>query len=117
LWSTPRPGMPGSTRTDRMASGAQKQVGNKMPHDKSWRHQKKAELIAAMGGRCVECGTEENLQFDHKYVKTWRSRDLYANQRIRRYIEEYEAGNLELRCKGCNQMKGEPLLSAEMEGW
>ena len=84
-------------------------------HDKTWRHKQKALLIERMGGKCVECGATENLQFDHKHVKTWRSNKLWANQRMLRYIAEFEAGNLELRCAGCNYRKQSPLLTADCE--
>lgn len=59
----------------------------------------RAELIARLGGSCVFCGGDEKLEFHHPHGKNWRSRDINGVTRLHRYENDYERGNLELRCK------------------
>jgi uncharacterized OB-fold protein len=78
-----------------------------MWNNRPWRrrryHATRQELIKLMGGVCVECGTDENLEFNHKYGKLWEPRNVCYWQRLKRYRQEFEAGELNLLCKSCNR--------------
>jgi hypothetical protein len=69
-------------------------------------------LVAAMGGTCAECGTDERLEINH--VDGWREYDLVqpgSLARIRRYRAEWEAWQqgegpeVNLLCRKCNMVE------------
>jgi hypothetical protein len=68
----------------------------------------RAELIAILGGRCKDCGTTKRLEFHHKYVRQWVAAKVSRWKRIALYWREYEAGEIELRCRHCNATLGKP---------
>src|ERR1700687_2821868 len=76
----------------------------------------RAELIAKLGGRCVDCGRTDDLGFDHRAPRTWKTRDLNRWQRMKKYLEEAGRGEIELRCRRCNAPKGEPQAGGETGG-
>jgi hypothetical protein len=52
------------------------------------------------------CGSTEKLELDHPNGKTWEARVLSPQQRMKRYEEDYENGQLSLLCKKCNGTDG-----------
>lgn len=46
----------------------------------------RAEIIKTLGGKCVRCGTTDNLEFDHidKTKKKIRASDLHSVSKKRR---------------------------------
>jgi 5-methylcytosine-specific restriction endonuclease McrA len=81
-----------------------------MPQDmKVWRKNARAKLIAELGGKCVDCGTTENLEFDHKVPLTDEQQDyrvrIGSNMRICLYRREAREDLLALRCERCNIRK------------
>jgi 5-methylcytosine-specific restriction endonuclease McrA len=68
----------------------------------------KAELIEKLGGKCMKCGGEEALEFDHLFQRTWICRSINIYRRYLRYKKEAAEGSLQLLCSTCNKQKGEP---------
>lgn len=66
-------------------------------------NQLKSELIAFLGGQCEECGATTDLEPNHIYQRTWRSRELTHYRRVLRYWKEARAGLLNCLCKECNR--------------
>jgi hypothetical protein len=75
---------------------------------RAYRRQKRRELIQLLGGVCADCGGTKNLEPHHTGPRTWVSRNIWSNQRLRRYIEEAAAGLVELLCSDCNKINGKP---------
>ena len=67
---------------------------------------RRAALIKKLGGECVECGSDEELTFQHPHGRTWEPRKVNGRQRIRLYERDFEAGLLTLLCNGCNSHDG-----------
>lgn len=67
-------------------------------------------LIEKLGGKCVDCGTAALavLEFDHLTPRTWKANRTGRMERIRRYEREAADGEIELRCRECNNRKGKP---------
>lgn len=80
-----------------------------------YRNRLRAKLIAILGGRCVECGTEENLEPDHLQPREWRARDVWAATRNLIYLREAKEGKVVLRCRSCNASKGKPFSAEDLE--
>ena len=74
---------------------------------KDWARRTRDTLLALMGGKCVWCGTVENLSFDcimpqgsdHHRRHDWSTRMSF-------YKRQLEAGNLQILCVSCNSKKG-----------
>ena len=86
----------------------------------AWYRKRRAELIQEMGGKCVECESREELEFDHTKPRNWQPNKTSRWQRLRNYIKDWKKGELVLRCRTCNARKGFPdgqqeLLSREQE--
>lgn len=79
--------------------------------DRRYRLRLRLTLIAVLGGCCEWCGETDpdELEADHLETREWRARDLWSHQRTKKYIEEAIAGKVQLLCRSCNAMKGEPL--------
>lgn len=65
---------------------------------------RKLALIQKLGGKCVSCDEDDPavLEFHHKYGKSWRSRDYSRFQRMAKYEEDADAGEIELLCDACH---------------
>lgn len=67
-------------------------------------HQRRARYIEQLGGKCVDCGTTKNLEFDHIVAedKSIEIGDLlnYSEGRV-----QTELKKCALRCKRCHQKK------------
>jgi ribosomal protein L40E len=73
------------------------------------RRRKREILLKLLGGKCRRCGGINGLEPNHTQKRLWRSRELWSNQRLKKYIEEAKAGVLkELLCRGCNASEGQP---------
>jgi 5-methylcytosine-specific restriction endonuclease McrA len=82
-------------------------------YDRRWKretyHKRRQALIERMGGKCAQCGTAENLEFNHIYQRTWFCEQYgAAPTMIKRYTEDFERGHLNLLCSECNK-RYEPL--------
>lgn len=65
--------------------------------------QRRAALIAALGGVCERCKSTEDLDVHHKYGKSWRSNELSRFQRLARYEQDAREGLVILLCKDCHE--------------
>lgn len=72
-------------------------------------------LIAELGGRCVECGTTERLEFDHLTPRTWDRNSLNAHRRMAMYKREAAEGKIQLLCRSCNASKGSPGCEPQLD--
>jgi hypothetical protein len=70
-------------------------------------HKIRAELLALLGGRCVECGTQSPLHVDHPKGRAYEPRELSSHTRAARYLAEARAGLVRLLCDECNGGDGE----------
>lgn len=77
--------------------------------------QRRAALIEALGGVCVECRTTERLEFDHTEPREWIASKKNQETRQRFYEREAAAGKIVLRCRVCNVRKGAPQSEPELD--
>ena len=79
---------------------------------KEWARRARAELLAALGGACVQCGESRarRLEFDHITPATWERNRLDTSGRISRYRAEAAAGLIQILCRRCNAKKGNRQL-------
>ena len=70
--------------------------------------QMRERLVEVMGGKCVKCGATELLEFHHPDGRDWVARKKNQAQRMRRYLQDFLLGNLELLCSACNKAAGAP---------
>lgn len=80
----------------------------------AWARRRRQELIALLGGQCVDCGTTSDLEFDHTHPRDWEPRKLNRWHRMSRYWRDYLAGILTIRCRSCNARKGYPAGQEEL---
>lgn len=72
---------------------------------KARRHQRRAELIEMLGGKCVRCGATEDLAFDHIDPST--KRFVVGSSMSRAWAELVaEARKCQLLCPPCHREKG-----------
>lgn len=65
----------------------------------------RAELIQALGGRCSNCASPHNLQFDCKVPRGHDHHRMDWPTRIRFYWQEHLAGNIQILCAECHVQK------------
>lgn len=68
----------------------------------------RGKLIHFLGGRCKECGTEDELEPHHIVPRTWKSSEVWRTKRLRLYLEEAARGDIVLLCRSCNATIGQP---------
>ena len=74
-------------------------------------HRRRAEYVEEWGGVCVDCGSQEELEFDHddsssKVVPVAKLFTSYTDTKIRAELDKCV-----LRCKPCH------LLKSQIEDW
>lgn len=65
-------------------------------------------LVEVMGGKCKKCPATELLEFHHPHGRDWVAAKKNQAQRMRRYLQDFLLGNLELLCADCNKAAGKP---------
>lgn len=69
---------------------------------------RKEALIEFLGGKCVDCGTTENLTFDHiDGYRDWEPREVHSTKRLRIYTDEALNDKIQLLCGWCNSSKSD----------
>jgi len=76
-------------------------------------HQKRAEMIAILGGVCVHCGTTEKLEFDHIFenTKSWDIGKIWGHRKV---IAELK--KIQLLCNSCHKKKSARYMSVDHGG-
>ena len=72
---------------------------------KEWARKKRVWLLAVLGGKCVLCGTTQNLTFDCRVPRGGKHHQLSLDQRMSFYLREWRACNLQVLCDICNSTK------------
>lgn len=75
---------------------------------RAWAGRVRAQLITQLGGKCVQCGSDYELEFDHKEPRDWEPEKKSSDHRICIYRREIKQGKIQLLCKTCNVIKGHP---------
>ncbi|WNN95067.1 HNH endonuclease [Microbacterium phage Magritte] len=70
-------------------------------------HRRRAEAIEQLGGRCVDCGTTDSLEFDHddRDSKTWNMAKILTSG-SKQMVQE-ELAKCVLRCNPCHIAKSQ----------
>lgn len=75
-------------------------------YDLSRYHRRMTELREALGGRCVECGNENDLQIDHIDPKT-KSFNISINWGKPKTTLMEELKKCQLLCRSCHKRKSD----------
>jgi len=83
---------------------AKKHRDKRTQSQRELRHKKKSILVEHLGGKCVGCGTTENLQFDH-LDRTQKS--FTISKKLDYSLEKLipEANKCQLLCYNCHEFK------------
>lgn len=93
------------------------QLSETLARHVKWYRREREKLIAALGGKCVDCGTAEELEFDELVARPPgmpRPNRTSRWQRLRNYLKLWKWGKergieaLTLRCRVHNAERGEP---------
>lgn len=77
-----------------------------MTRQVEWAKRERARLIGLLGGKCVDCGTDQCLTFDCIKPTGDQHHKLSSVQRMCYYRGQFRNGNLTVRCSACNSKKG-----------
>lgn len=64
-------------------------------------HEKRKQAVERLGGKCVDCGSTENLEFDHEDSET-KAFDVAKIWSYKQERFEAELAKCVLRCKSCH---------------
>ena len=78
---------------------------------KRWYHERRAQYVEMLGGKCAECGATEELQFDHKDRKTKKFAIGKLFTKAQEVVLE-ELKKCQLLCQPCHIEKSRPEISA-----
>ena len=84
---------------------------------KEWARQARFELMFKLGGACVECGTDRDLDFDCIIPQgPAHHRDMDTSHRMSFYRRQHAEGNLQLLCRHkCHKKKNVADLKRQQE--
>ena len=83
---------------------------------KEWAQRARVRLIEKLGGKCSECQTEADLDFDCKEAKGDRHHRMDASARMCFYHKQHKEGNLQLLCRHkCHKKKTVADLKRQQE--
>jgi hypothetical protein len=76
-----------------------------------WARQKKAQLLAQLGGVCRICGCRDNLTFDCIVPCGGEHHKAGSAGRVSFYISQMRRGNIQVLCHFCNSRKQDKAQS------
>lgn len=76
----------------------------KREYAREWMRARRSYLIRIAGGRCVDCGTDQDLDFDHRIRHPGNVKISSLTSRTWNRLRE-ELNKCELRCKQCHRSK------------
>lgn len=62
-------------------------------------------LLDALGNKCSRCPQTDYLQFDCKKPMGSKHHKMFSDNRLKFYLTQLEAGNLQLLCPKCHTFK------------
>jgi hypothetical protein len=71
----------------------------------AWKNRRRAWMMKVLGGRCLWCGTRENLTFDCIVATGDAHHRMSSVQRMCYYNRQFRLGNLQVLCHYCNSAK------------
>lgn len=76
---------------------------------REWARRTRDSLRTALGGKCVDCCSTFDLEFDVVKPVPERHHRIEWSARMSFYRRQYAAGNLALRCAHCNGFKQDKI--------
>lgn len=73
---------------------------------KEWAQRSRQELLEALGGVCVDCGSTVDLTFDCIDNRCGEHHRWPADKRLAFYRRQHQVDNLQILCRECNSAKG-----------
>ena len=69
-----------------------------------WKMNRRRDAVRQLGGKCVDCGSTENLEFDHvdPATKLYEMTNIWSRKLA---IRVAEIAKCVLRCKDCHIIK------------
>lgn len=85
-------------------------------YSKNYYHKRRNELIQKLGGKCVVCGSTENLEFDHidATTKEYNISEKLLSYSINSLLPELE--KCQLLCHKCHSRKSKIDISSKNSG-
>lgn len=76
----------------------------KREYDRLRASNNRAEWIKSQGGKCVKCGSTENLEIDHidPSTKEYKIATIWSR---RKEVRDYELAKCQILCYGCHKEK------------
>ena len=68
-------------------------------------HRRRSETIEKLGGKCVKCGSTENLEFDHIDPKTKEKQYGKSFTSLAKDKLDKEIDKAQLLCRNCHEKK------------
>ena len=81
-------------------------------YHREYYYTRRAKLLAYLGDKCVRCGSEESLEFDHIEPEL-KSFDISANMTLSNPSVRAELDKCQLLCTPCHRAK----TATENSGW
>lgn len=73
---------------------------------RDWAARWRVRITLSLGGKCIDCMTCIDLTFDVREPVAQEHHTLESSARMSFYRRQWRAGNLCLRCRRCNALKG-----------
>lgn len=72
---------------------------------RAWAKTERIRIKSILGGKCTDCGSQENLEFDCIEPRGHKHHSAEASLRISFYRRQMREGNLAIRCRSCHAKK------------